>query len=73
MTRKTKRSLKKKVEDLANDTSPGGDSDPPTKAELGITADFIDFSDNSHGSDSETEASFIAFKEAHVDSEEGDR
>jgi predicted phage tail protein len=39
MTRKTKRDLEKDVEDLADDTPT--DDEPQTKAEAGITADFI--------------------------------
>lgn len=40
--RKTKRDLEKDVEDL-NDETPTDDDDPPTKAELGVTAGFVHF------------------------------
>lgn len=63
-----KRNLEKELEELADDLAdrPTDDGDPPTKAELGVTADFIQFLDEDDAEPADVEdgePSFIAFTE----------
>lgn len=78
-----KRDLERELEELADDLADatGDGDDPPTKAELGVTADFIRFEgddppDGPDGTSSnmveENGAKFIAFTENTDDQDEED-